>query len=201
MKKLLAVPAALALLVQGVHAQTAPVPNPPFEMSNTGVPGQARAVRTMKATATVAAVDQANRTVTLKNKEGKTETFKVGPDVKRLGEVAVGDTLAITYEEGLELDLQSAGDPAVPPQAVVVGDRAAKDQAPGAVVAAGVRATVVVTAIDQPNRMVVFQGPQGQYHQVKAGPNVKLEKLKVGDRLLATYVQAVAVDLEKPAKK
>ena len=155
----------------------------------------------MKATATVAAVDQANRTVTLKNKEGKTETFKVGPDVKRLGEVAVGDTLAITYEEGLELDLQSAGDPAVPPLAVVVGDRAAKDQAPGAVVAAGVRATVVVTAIDQPNRMVVFQGPQGQYHQVKAGPNVKLEKLKVGDRLLATYVQAVAVDLEKPAKK
>jgi hypothetical protein len=36
---------------------------------------------------------------------------------------------------------------------------------------------------------------------VKAGPDVKLEKLKVGDRLLATYVEAVAVRLEKPAKK
>jgi hypothetical protein len=201
MKKLLAFPAALALLVHGVEAQTAPNPNPPFEMSNTGVPGQARAVRAMRATATVAAVDQASRTVTLRNKEGKTETFKVGPDVKRLNEVAVGDTLAITYQEGLELDLQSSGDPAVAPEAVVAGDRAAKDQAPGAAVAAGVRATVVVTAIDQPNRMVVFQGPQGQYHQVKAGPNVKLEKLKVGDRLLATYVQAVAVELEKPSKK
>jgi hypothetical protein len=201
MKKLLAVPAALALMTQFAYAQGGSASNPPFEMNNTGVPGQARAVRAMKASATVAAVDQANRTLTLKNKEGKTETFKVGPDVKRLGEVAVGDTIAITYEEGLELDLQSAGDPSVAPEAVAVGDRAAKDQAPGGVVAAGVRATVVVTAIDQANRMVVFQGPQGQYHQVKAGPSVKLEKLKVGDRLLATYVQAVAVELEKPAKK
>jgi hypothetical protein len=47
----------------------------------------------------------------------------------------------------------------------------------------------------------VFQGPRGEYHQVKAGPKVQLEKLKVGDKLLATYVQAVAVALEKPAAK
>jgi hypothetical protein len=48
---------------------------------------------------------------------------------------------------------------------------------------------------------VIFQGPGGTLYQVKAGPKVKLEKLKVGDHLLATYIEAVAVKLEKPAKK
>jgi hypothetical protein len=32
---------------------------------------------------------------------------------------------------------------------------------------------------------------------VKAGPGIQVEKLKVGDRLLATYVENVALKLEK----
>ncbi len=84
---------------------------------------------------------------------------------------------------------------------MVGGDRNAADQAPGGVAAAGVRATVTVTAIDTKNRVVVFQGPGGNVYQVKAGPKIQLEKLKVGDKLLATYVEAVAVTLEKPAAK
>ena len=35
----------------------------------------------------------------------------------------------------------------------------------------------------------------------KAGPKVQLEKLKVGDKLLATYVEAVAIKLEKTKRK
>jgi len=198
MKRLLVAAAAIALSTQVALAQGAP--SAPLEMKATGVPGKAEAIRTVKATFQVVSVDKANRSVTLKNAKGETQTFKVGPEVKRFDEIATGDTLAVEYQEGLALELQSAGDQTVAPEAVAVGERAGKDQAAGGAVAAGVRATVVVTAIDTANRMVVFQGPQGQYHQVKAGPKVQLEKLKVGDRLIATYVQAVAVALEKPAK-
>jgi hypothetical protein len=121
--------------------------------------------------------------------------------VKRFDEVAVGDTLVVEYEEGLALEFQLPEEKAVSPEAVAASARAPKEEAPGGVVAAGIRATVVVTAIDLPHRMVVLQGPKGQYHQVKAGPKIKLEALKVGDKLLATYVQAVAIALEKaPAK-
>jgi hypothetical protein len=67
--------------------------------------------------------------------------------------------------------------------------------------AAGIQATVTVTAIDAPKRLVVFQGPQGGVYQVKAGPKVQLEKLKVGDKLLATYAEAVALKLEKKQPK
>jgi Cu/Ag efflux protein CusF len=171
------------------------------EMKASGVPGKATAKRVATATATVKAVDVAARTVTLQNAAGETATLKVGPEVKRLAEFAPGDTLQIEVEQDLVLEYQSAGTPAVQPTGVVAADRADAGQAPAGVVAAGVQATVTVTAIDSANRMVVFQGPGGTLYQVKAGPEVKLEKLKVGDHLLATYVEAVAVKLDKPAKK
>jgi Cu/Ag efflux protein CusF len=182
------------------HAQ-APAGGGFVEMKASNVPGKATAKRVATTTATVKAVDVAARTVTLQNAAGETATLKVGPEVKRLAEFAPGDTIQIQVEQDLVLEYQSAGTPAVPPTGVVAADRADATQAPGGVVAAGVQATVTITAIDAPNRFVVFQGPGGTLYQVKAGPKVKLEKLKVGDRLLATYVEAVAVSLEKPAKK
>ena len=194
MRKLLAslVVAAVATLAQAQGFA---------EMKASGVPGKATAKRVATATATVKAVDVAARTVTVQNSAGETATLKVGPEVKRLAEFAPGDTLRIQIEQDLVLEYQSAGTPAVAPKGVVAADRADASQAPAGVVAAGVQATVTVTAIDAPNRFVVFQGPGGTLYQVKAGPEVKLEKLKVGDHLLATYVEALAVSLEKPAKK
>jgi hypothetical protein len=170
-------------------------------MKATGTPGKAEARRSAKVTAKVKAVDVANRTVTLQNEAGATQTFKVGPEVKRLDEFAVGDTIVIEYEQGLALEFQPAGSETVTPTVTTGGAVAGKDQAPGAVAAAGVQATVTVTAIDQGKRLVSFQGPGGNVYQVKAGPKIQLEKLKVGDRLLATYVEAVAIKLEKAKKK
>jgi hypothetical protein len=173
----------------------------PVVVDNTGTPGKATAKRTAQATATITAIDAAARTVTLKAKSGETQTFKVGPDVKRFDEFAVGDVIQIEYEQGLALEFQPAGSENVPVTAIASGGRAEKDQAPGAAAAAGVRGTVTVTKIDAAKRLVSFTGPGGSVYQVKAGPKVQLEKLKVGDRLLATYVEAVAIKLEKAKKK
>jgi hypothetical protein len=195
MFKQLAAAAALSLLAPAALAQK------PLEVKNTGVPGIAEGSRTVKVTAAVTAVNKETRELTLKGKDGKTETIKVGPQVKRFDEVAVGDTLVVEYEEGLALEFQLPGEKSQPVDVAVVGGKAGKDQAPGGAVAAAVTATVTVTAVDLPNRMVVFQGPQGNYHQVKAGKNVQLDRLKVGDRLFATYTRAVAINLEKAKKE
>jgi hypothetical protein len=173
----------------------------PVVVDNTGTPGKATAKRTAQATATITAIDAAARTVTLKAKSGETQTFKVGPEVTRFAEFAVGDVIQIQYEQGLALEFQPAGSENVPVTAIASGGRAEKDQAPGAAAAAGVRGTVTVTKIDAAKRLVSFTGPGGSVYQVKAGPKVQLEKLKVGDRLLATYVEAVAIKLEKAKKK
>ncbi len=207
MRKLLA--SFVAVLVATFASAQAPARAPapaaatpaPVEVDNTGTPGKATAKRTAQATATISAIDAAARTVTLKAKSGETQTFKVGPDVKRFAEFAVGDVIRIEYEQGLALEFQPAGSENVPVTAIATGGRAEKDQAPGAVAAAGVRGTVTVTKIDSAKRLVSFEGPGGNVYQVKAGPKVQLEKLKVGDRLLATYVEAVAIKLEKAKKK
>jgi hypothetical protein len=172
----------------------------PVEMNASGTPGKATAKRTVRITAVVKAIDVANRHLTLQNKAGEIQTFKVGPEVQRLGEFAVGDTIVIDYEQGLALEFQPAGSETIAPTAGVVAERATNQQAPGAAAAAGVQATVTVTAIDSAKRLVSFQGPEGNVYQVKAGSKIKLEKLKVGDHLLATYVEAVALQLEKPKK-
>ena len=62
------------------------------------------------------------------------------------------------------------------------------------------RSTVTVVKIDVAKRLVTLQGPGGNVYKVKAGPKIQLEKLKVGDKLLATYVEAVAITLEKSKK-
>jgi hypothetical protein len=192
--------AAAAVLILAVVA-SAQAPTAVPVMQPTGVPGKATATTIVKVSALVTAVDKEGRSVTLKHADGQVESIKVGPQVKRFDEVAVGDTIAVEYEEGLALEFQLPSEAPVAPEAVATSARAPKEEAPAGVLAAGVRATVVVTAIDLPNRMVVLQGPRGQYHQVKAGAKIKLEGLKVGDKLLATYVQAVAISLEKaPAK-
>jgi hypothetical protein len=204
-KSLAALAAVLVATFAGAQAPTqAPAPSAattaPVEVDNTGTPGKATATRTTQATATIAAIDAAARTVTLKAKSGETQTFKVGPDVKRFDEFAVGDVIKVQYEQGLALEFQPAGSENVPVTAIATGGRAEKDQAPGAAAAAGVRGTVTVTKIDTAKRLVSFTGPGGNTYEVKAGPKVQLEKLKVGDKLLATYVEAVAIKLEKAKK-
>ena len=170
-------------------------------MENTGTPGQAVASRTTQLSAKVTAIDVATRSLTIQGPDGSTETVKVPPEVKRLGEVAVGDTINVVLEQGLLLEFQPAGSETVEPQAVVAGATAAASERPGAAVAGGVMATVTVTKIDQKARLVSLQGPKGKVYQVKAGPKVQLDRLKVGDRLLATYVESVAIQLEKAGTK
>ncbi len=182
-------------------AAAAPAHKGAVEVNPTGKKGQAGAARVVKLTATVKAVDAAARTVTLEGKNGKTQTVKVPPEVKRFDEIAAGDTVAVQLEQGLLLEYQPADAAAVQPRVEAVGAKAEPGQAPAAGAAAAVQATVTITAIDLPNRVVVFEGPQGGVYQVKAGPKVQIDKLKVGDKLLATYAEAVAIKLEKAAKK
>ncbi len=170
---------------------------PPVEVKSTGVPGEAMATKTQTLTVTVKAIDLAHRKLTIQAPDGETDTFTVDPAVKRLGEVAVGDQITVEVTQGLLLQYQPAGTDAVAPQAVVAGAVADSSMAPGGAVAGGVQGTVTVVKIDQGKRIVTFQDPDGNKYKVKAGPKIQLERLQVGDRLLATYVATVAIGVQK----
>ena len=193
---------ATLLLAAGAHAQSpAPVPRGPVEMKASGTPGKVAATRTMRVTATVYSVDVNSRILTLQHDMGGIETLKVGDAVQGLEKFAPGDTVVVDLDQGLVLEFQPAGSEFVPPTAVAAG--ASSDKGPSTVASAGqtVQSTVTVTSVNRAKRLVTLQTPGGKVYKVKAGPKIQLDKLEVGDRLLATYVEAVAIKLEKKAKK
>ena len=186
------------LLLAACSSSTEAGPKP-LEVYSTGVPGEAAAARSQKITAKVLAVDAASRKLTLQAEDGHTETISCPPEVKRFNEISAGDTVVVEVQEGVLFEYQPPGSAFVAPAAVVTGGRTGPDQAPGAGVAGAIQSTVTVTSIDTKSRIVQFQDPDGNKYQVKAGPKLSIEKLTVGDRLVATYIATVAITLDKKA--
>ena len=171
---------------------------PPVDVQSTGAAGEAQATRTQKFRANVVGKDAAGRNLTLKLEDGRAETIKVSPELKRFDEVALGDTVEVDLREGLLLSYQPAGSPLAVPAVDAVGAKTGADQVPGGVTAVAVQTTVTVTAIDLKSRIVELEDPEGNKRDVRAGPKLAIEKLKVGDKLVATYVATMAIALDKP---
>ena len=196
----------LAAALLTACATSLPAPNAPaapatVEVTATGIPGQAAAERSLKLITTITSVDKANRTITIKGAEGHSETVTVPPEMKRFDELAAWDAIEIEIRQGLLLEYQPAGSAVVARREVAVGGWSGLSDPPAGATASGQQATVQVAAIDLKARLVTLQGPAGNQYQVKAGPKLAIEKLKVGDQVLATYVNAVALQIVKAGVK
>jgi hypothetical protein len=198
----LAIVTAAALLhPTGAAAQASNLGAKPMVMKPTGTPGKASAAQTMKVTATVYAIDVPTRVLTLQHDMGGVETLKVGDAVQNLDQFAPGDTVVVDFDQGLVLEFQPAGSEFVAPEATSTPVPADKARDSVASAAQQMRTTVTVAAINAKKRVVTLQAPTGRVYKVKAGPDVKLDRLRVGDKLLATYTESVALRLEKPKGK
>jgi hypothetical protein len=61
-------------------------------------------------------------------------------------------------------------------------------------------ATLKVSKVDKANHMLTFEDPHGGTFDVKAGPDINLDKVKAGQSLDVTYYQEVAVSITKPGQ-
>jgi len=158
--------------------------------------GGAAIVDTIKLTATVTAIDAAERKVTLKGDNGATRVVKCGPEVVNFPQIEVGDKVNVTYTEELAIFL-GAGDPpsAAAASGVALAPVGAK---PGAVVANAAQITAKVTSIDAGTRHVTLELPDGSTKAVKVGKHVNLDNVKVGDTVTAQYAESVAITVEAP---
>ncbi len=202
MKIRLALAVAASLLHPALGlAQATNLGGKPMVVKPTGTPGKAAATRTMKVTATVYAIDVPTRVLTLQHDMGGIETLKVGEGVRNLDQFAPGDTVVVDFDQGLVLEFQPVGSEFVAPEATPPPGPADKARDSVASAAQQMRTTVTVAAIDAKKRLVTLQAPTGRVYKVRAGSDVKLDRLKVGDKLLATYTESVAIRLEKPKAK
>jgi hypothetical protein len=77
---------------------------------------------------------------------------------------------------------------------------AAQETTPAATKATAVTVTATVDRIDKPNRKVTLKDAQGKTRDVKVGPDVNIDRLRVGDAVNATYYEEVAVAIRKHAE-
>lgn len=153
----------------------------------------------VKVTATVVAIDQAKRVVTLKGEDGAVSQFKVGPEVKNLAQVKVGDRVTSEYIRAVALELKK-GDGI---RGSTEQQRSAAAQ-PGQKPAGGVSTRTVITAdvtnVDAKNGTVTLKGPKGNVVDLEVKDPAVLAQVKVGDQVQATITEAVMIAVTPPGK-
>jgi Cu/Ag efflux protein CusF len=77
-------------------------------------------------------------------------------------------------------------------------DQSGRNQDPPTTVKAQlVTGTPTIQKIDKANRKLTLKGAQGKTFELKAGPDVNLDQLHVGDRVNASYYEEIAVAINK----
>jgi Cu/Ag efflux protein CusF len=153
---------------------------------------------TAQTTATVVSLDQATRTVTLRNTAGELHTYKCGPDVINLGQVKVGDQVDATVTERLAVFVgKGGGTPSGTTDAAVLA-AAPKGDKPGVALASGTQVVKRVVAVDAANHTVTIQH-EGRPQMFRVRPGVDLSGVRPGDDLVVQYSESLSVVVQKPA--
>jgi len=162
-------------------------------------PGVAGAAQTLEITATITAIDAATRAVTLRGEDGKEVTITAGPEVRNFAQMKVGNRVKVRYVEALTLELRKGSTAPVSRT-----DSAAAGAAnPGAMPAgaAGRQVTIVaeVVGLDPTRQVVTLRGPQRTV-ELKVRDPEQFKRVAKGDRVEATYTEALAIAVEPAAK-
>ena len=199
MNKLSSIAAALAAaaIVLPVAAQYgAPAAAPAPKVMDT-----AGAADITTVTVKIEAVDQANRTVTLKGPMGKVVTLKVGPEVKNLAQVKAGDDLIVKYAEAVSVKLEknvegrSATTTTTGPVGAPAGSMPKGGMATQTTIVANVQ------SVDAKKQEVLLEGPGGRFVEVKVKDPAVFASIKPNDKVSVTYTEAVVMEVVAPAAK
>ncbi|HTD87614.1 MAG TPA: hypothetical protein VK850_13635, partial [Candidatus Binatia bacterium] len=76
-----------------------------------------------------------------------------------------------------------------------------KGDAPAAGGLRMIRVVATVEGLERPTHLLTLKGPRGNYLTVKARDPKRLEKLRLGDTIVVTFTEALAVAVEKAEKR
>ncbi|QDK37022.1 hypothetical protein [Bdellovibrio sp. NC01] len=195
-------PSLLTLMI-GTSAHAAASPEAGSTSSNetykqTG-PQSMEVASTVEAEAKVISVDKKKRTIKVRDENGEELTMNVGPDIRNFDQIKKGDSIHVSYIESLAWELKKGSDAPITVTESSDIERAAPGQKPGGLVRNKVTATGVVTAVDKDKKHVTVKGPRRSV--VLQVPKTEvLNKIKVGDKVEATYTEALAISIKPEVK-
>lgn len=160
-------------------------------------------VRRLTLTAEVTAIDPAKREVTLKGPEGNEVTLTVSEAVKRLDEVQVGDSVRADYMVSVAAELRKPT-PEEAEHPLVFLDaagRATTNLPPVGVVARRFKVVTTIEELNLTNQTVTVKGPLGRTLTAAVRNPRLLKQAQVGENIVIVYSEALAISLQKVAKK
>ncbi len=159
-----------------------------------------RREETVSVHATVTAINQKTRMVTLKGSDGEETSFRVDDSVKNLPQVRKGDIVTASYYRAIAARIRKPGE--ANPSVTSGGglETAPLGEKPAGVHAETVQVTATVTKIDRAKQEVTLRGPRGKSVVVAVKDPANLEKVKKGDLVEITYTEAVAISVAKASR-
>ena len=149
--------------------------------------------------ASVEAIDYDLRDVTLKGPGGNTFTVTADVQVERLDEIEVGDMVTVDYLRSVLYELRKPTIEELEEPLVILDEtaKAPEDMAPGAGEVTVIRAVCSIEGLDRQTMTAKLLGPLGGYNIVSVADPENLTKLRIGDSVIVTYTEALAIMLEK----
>lgn len=185
----------LAVALPGLAAAQDKSPPPPSAAAK----GKA-AMETVRASATIESIDAKTREVILKDSEGKKVEFVAGPEVRNFDQLKKGDVVTIDYGVAVAMRLAKSTSKTRARTVTEGMKRAEPGAMPGALITREVQVTASVEAVDAKKSMVTLRGPELTVSMKVEDPKM-LEGVKVGDMVEAVYAEAMAIRVERGAKK
>ncbi|WP_321792683.1 hypothetical protein [Caballeronia sp. J97] len=187
----LAAAAASVALLAASAAQAQQAANATQASSATPAVGDAVVVNMV---AKITKIDLHDGVVDLKGPKGHTVAVGIDPTVADIKKLKVGDEVHMQYRGALLLSADKV-DPKNTHSRVTAEQIAPASD--GVVVrTAGVQVVATIQKIDPVTREVTLSGAK-RIVTLKASPDVALDKFKVGDNVMATYVSATAIDVTR----
>jgi len=155
------------------------------------------ASQSMTVSAIVEAIDHETRVVTVRKPDGESLTFTASADARNLDQVAVGDLLIAEYRETISIEVME--NEGFEPERIEASAmaRTEKGQMPGI---AAMDATVVISTVEEINlEMNTFKlkGPDGEVNEYVARNPENLKRAAVGDLVVITVTEAIALTVEE----
>ncbi len=158
-------------------------------------------VSTTSITATVQAVDPANRRVALVWSDGTIHWYRCPASAPvNLSQINAGDRVSATVVESTAITVQKTDEPLTPGQQGMVTLAPGGDENPvaGTVVAATSEITAKIMEVDEWQRTITVKGPD-EMSSFQVGPGVDFKRFKKGHEVVIRRTEALALLIGAPA--
>lgn len=149
-------------------------------------------------TATVVAIDKANRIVTLRNAQEAKIAVRAPEQMEGFDSLKVGDQVSATYFEAVVVRVRKPGDPAASPDPQTTVTR--KERTAGSEIRREQTYTVTIESLNLTGRSVRVKRGQEPAMTLAVREPQLLQGLKVGDTVDVTYYESLFVKVT-PAKR